>query len=356
VSLPALRQQIADVLSAGASSSPGLPTGLAALDAALPGGLPRGRLTEIVGARGSGVTTLVRTIVARAIADGSSVAYVDATRTLAPRDWAALALPAGPRGEPPLWMVRPTDATRAAWCADVLLRSGAFSLVVLDGAPTLSRAIAVRLTRLARDADATLVVVDGAPAAVGARATQLGGAVRLRVERAFSGVQRGTLAGERRERRGPRLHDMPALGRTTRTPTIGLAGGGESTTMAGAAEVVRVAGAGRGTGVRQVQFAVVVEKGGTYRTVEVCCAIDVARRLCTHSEIPDRRGVARDRGRRQRAERVEPAAARAAAGHAVHVDAGYDTGHDGSAVPARPRGRRRCAEPDFGRAPIGSHG
>jgi hypothetical protein len=36
-----------------------------------------------------------------------------------------------------------------------------------------------------------------------------------------------------------------------------------------------------------------VEKGGTLRTVEVSCAIAVARRLCAHPEVPDRRGVAR---------------------------------------------------------------
>ncbi len=42
-------------------------------------------------------------------------------------------------------------------------------------------------------------------------------------------------------------------------------------------------------------IAVRVEKGGTLRTVEVRCAIGVARRLCTHPEVPDRRGVARGR-------------------------------------------------------------
>src|SRR6185312_15055428 len=38
---------------------------------------------------------------------------------------------------------------------------------------------------------------------------------------------------------------------------------------------------------------IVVEKGGSHRTVEVSCAIGVARRLCAHSQVPDRRGVAR---------------------------------------------------------------
>ena len=67
------------------------------------------------------------------MADHGWVAYVDAQRTLDPRDWAHLGDAEG------VWMIRPRDATRAAWCADVLLRSGAFALVVLDGAPALTQ-------------------------------------------------------------------------------------------------------------------------------------------------------------------------------------------------------------------------
>ena len=44
---------------------------------------------------------------------------------------------------------------------------------------------------------------------------------------------------------------------------------------------------------RPARSLVRVEKGGTLRTVEVSCAVAVARRLCTHPEVPDRRGVAR---------------------------------------------------------------
>ena len=74
-------------------------------------------------------------------------------------------------------MVRPPEPARAAWCADVLLRSAAFSLVVLDSAPLVSRAIAVRLMGLARDSNAAFVVASAD------NATKLGGAVRLRVNR-----------------------------------------------------------------------------------------------------------------------------------------------------------------------------
>jgi hypothetical protein len=51
------------------------------------------------------------------------------------------------------------EPVHGAWCADVLLRSGAFALVVLDGAPMLARGVAVRLTRLAREADAAFLVL-----------------------------------------------------------------------------------------------------------------------------------------------------------------------------------------------------
>lgn len=217
-----------------------MPTGLDALDDALAsGGLPRGRLTEVVGATGK--LTLLRRIVDAAVARGEWVAYIDASRTLAPRDWAHLG------AHQALCIVRPPDPARAAWCADVLLRSAAFSLVVLDSAPPISRAVAVRLTGLARESNAALVAVGG-----GSRsATQLGGAVRLRVNR-----------------RRQRLRITIEKGQ-------------------------RVAGGSTG---RESRLQHVVEVG---------CANGVARRLCTHPEVPDRRGAARrgggntrDRGRR----------------------------------------------------------
>jgi hypothetical protein len=229
--------------------TPALPTGVAGLDAVLlGGGLPRGRLTEIAGPAGSGKTTLTRAIVESTVAAHGWVAYVDAQRTLDARDWVHLGDAEG------VWIIRPRDAARAAWCADVLLRSGAFALVVLDGAPMLSKSAAVRLTRLARESNAVLVLLADRAGA----ASQLGGAVRLLVER--------TTPGKRR-------HPPP----TPHSPPLtSPAGGGES---------------GVGSAARTI--VVRVEKGGTLRTVEVRCAIGVARRLCTHPEVPDRRGVAR---------------------------------------------------------------
>jgi len=247
--------ELAQLLPPPAPAVPGIPTGIAALDAALQGGgLPRGRLTEIVGPTGSGKTTLARAVVEATVANQGWVAYVDAQRTLDPRDWVHLGDAQG------VWMIRPHDATRAAWCADVLLRSGAFALVVLDGAPTLTKSAAVRLTRLARDAGAALVILGDRAGA----ATQLGGAVRLVVERATP--------GSRRSPRHEARHEARHGGDGRSGPSSGT-----NDTAAGPTRTI----------------AVRVEKGGTLRTVEVSCAVAVARRLCAHPEVPDRRGVAR---------------------------------------------------------------
>ena len=241
--------ELVRLLPPTAPAAPALPTGIVALDTALlGGGLPRGRLSEIVGPTGSGKTTLVRAIVESTVASHGWVAYIDAQRTLDARDWTHLSDAEG------VWMIRPHDATRAAWCADVLLRSGAFALVVLDGAPLLTRSATVRLTRLARESNAAFIVLGDHTGA----ATSLGGAVRLIVER--------PAPGSRRPRPGrPDEHGARIANGTNGT-------NGDS--------------AIRTIGVR-------VEKGGTLRTVEVSCAIPVARRLCAHPEVPDRRGVAR---------------------------------------------------------------
>src|SRR5690349_2735446 len=79
VSLAALKQRIAEILDPPRTEAAGLPTGIAALDAALSdGGVPRGRLTEVVGPRGGGKTTFARTIVTRTIRARQWVAYIDA--------------------------------------------------------------------------------------------------------------------------------------------------------------------------------------------------------------------------------------------------------------------------------------
>ncbi len=224
MSLAVLRQQLAAVVAGTPSSTPGLPTGVAALDAMLPGGgVPRGRLTELLAPAGLGKTTIARALVAATIRGGGGVAWIDATRTLDPRDWAAESA-----AYDALWVVRPGESSRGPWCADLLLRSAAFALVVLDGAPVLPRAVAVRLTQLARESDAALLLLGE-----GTRASEVGGALRVRLA------------------------------------------------------------AARSPGAARARVIATLEKGGPYQHVdlEVGRGDGIARRLCTHPEIPDRRGV-----------------------------------------------------------------
>jgi hypothetical protein len=261
VSIAVLRQQLAEIVEGARPATPGLATGLAALDAVLPGhGLPRGRLTEITGTPGSGRTTFARQLVAATLRAGWWVAYVDAARTLAPRDWAALGAHDG------LWVVRPDDPNRGAWCADVLLRSGAFGLVILDGAPALSRPVAVRLVRLARASDAAFVLLapDGQHAGVA-------GALQLRVQRA------------RAKRQSEPLDLTARLGGQSPAPASSPAPAHPS----------------------PHRLLISVEKGAPPQRVEVECASDevryaardttrnTARRVREDSQVPDRRGVAR---------------------------------------------------------------
>jgi hypothetical protein len=171
----ALRAQLHELAPPALPAGPAWPTGLDALDTALGGGVSRQGITELVGLRASGRTTLARRLAAQVLQAGRWVAVIDATRTLAPQDWAGL----GAR----LVVIRPHDASRAPWCADRLLRSGVFALVVLDGVPVLPRPVSVRLAQLARDRETALVVI-GAPQAGVAGGTPVvsgSGSVRLHV-------------------------------------------------------------------------------------------------------------------------------------------------------------------------------
>lgn len=129
-----------------------LRSGLRGLDAVLgAGGLPLGQITEWVGPASAGKTALLRTLVQAVRRQGVPVAWVDGRGELLAGDWADAGAAA------PLWVVRPPDEAEAAFCAEVLLRTQSFGLVVLDGGPPLSDTLGVRLQRLARQATAALV-------------------------------------------------------------------------------------------------------------------------------------------------------------------------------------------------------
>lgn len=132
----------------------GLTFGIQTLDAALPHGVPRGQITALDAPLGSGGTTLLLALAEATLRADEGVALVDAERSLAPQAAAHLAALG------PFWVVRPKANENAWWCADVLLRTGAFGLVIVDRVPAPARRVAVRLQRLAHDKDCALVLRD----------------------------------------------------------------------------------------------------------------------------------------------------------------------------------------------------
>ena len=115
----------------GAENMPAVsvvPTGFADLDAALGiGGVPRGRLTELLGTPTSGMTTLALTLIAQAQARGDLAGYVDLSRTF-DAEYAALVgvdLAA-------LLLVRPNSAADALEILQALIGSGGVGVLVID--------------------------------------------------------------------------------------------------------------------------------------------------------------------------------------------------------------------------------
>jgi hypothetical protein len=144
------------------------PTGDAALDAALGGGLRRGQLSEIVGVPSSGRSLLAVTALAAAADRGEAVALVDACDTFDPASAAARGLALARL----LW-VRPStpgaaDATRALKAFSVILQAGGFGLVVLDladvPAPALRRfpwTTWMRIARMIEGGETAALLVGG---------------------------------------------------------------------------------------------------------------------------------------------------------------------------------------------------
>src|SRR5258706_9747086 len=100
-----------------------VPLGIAAIDEALGGGLPRGRVTELCGPRGSGRLSLMMAALRAAEAQGELVALVDVADAFDPRS-APLAL------ERLLW-VRPCNLADGLVAADRVLDAGGVAVVAL---------------------------------------------------------------------------------------------------------------------------------------------------------------------------------------------------------------------------------
>ncbi len=111
-----------------------IPTGSLGLDIALGvGGIPRGRVIEIYGPESSGKTTLTLQIIASAQANGGTAAFVDAEHALDP----VYAEKLGVRVND-LLVSQPDTGEQALEITDMLVRSGAVDVVVVDSVAALT--------------------------------------------------------------------------------------------------------------------------------------------------------------------------------------------------------------------------
>ncbi|WP_334147459.1 recombinase RecA [Microbacterium sp.] len=110
-----------------------IPTGSIALDVALGvGGLPRGRIVEIYGPESSGKTTLTLHAIANAQRAGGIAAFIDAEHALDPDYAAKLGVDIDA-----LLVSQPDTGEQALEIADMLVRSGAIDLIVIDSVAAL---------------------------------------------------------------------------------------------------------------------------------------------------------------------------------------------------------------------------
>ena len=108
-------------------------TGALALDLALGiGGLPRGRIVEIFGPESSGKSTLATHVVAEAQRNGGVCAYIDAEHAMDPVYAAAIGV-----NVDELLISQPDTGEQALEIADMLIRSGALDVLVIDSVAAL---------------------------------------------------------------------------------------------------------------------------------------------------------------------------------------------------------------------------
>ncbi|MFA5843567.1 MAG: recombinase RecA [Coriobacteriia bacterium] len=118
---------------AATQSVEAIPTGALALDAALGiGGVPRGRIVEIYGPESSGKTTLALQIVAEAQRGGGVAAFIDAEHALDPSYAHRLGV-----NIDDLLISQPDTGEQALEITDMLVRSGALDVVVIDSVAAL---------------------------------------------------------------------------------------------------------------------------------------------------------------------------------------------------------------------------
>ncbi len=109
-------------------------TGALALDIALGiGGLPRGRVVEVYGPESSGKSTLAMHVVAEAQRNGGICAYIDAEHAMDPIYARAIGVDVDE-----LLISQPDTGEQALEICDMLIRSGALDVVVIDSVAALT--------------------------------------------------------------------------------------------------------------------------------------------------------------------------------------------------------------------------
>ncbi|MCK4468889.1 MAG: recombinase RecA [Desulfobacterales bacterium] len=112
---------------------PVIPTGSLALDKALGvGGLPRGRVTEVFGPESSGKTTLTLHVISEAQKKGGIAAFIDAEHALD----VGYAKKLGVNCDE-LLLAQPDTGEQALEITDMLVRSGAIDIIVIDSVAAL---------------------------------------------------------------------------------------------------------------------------------------------------------------------------------------------------------------------------
>lgn len=116
-----------------AEKIPSIPTGSIAFDLALGiGGFPRGRVVEIFGPEATGKTTLALHVIAEAQKRGGMAAFIDAEHALDPKYASAVGVDVDN-----LLISQPDYGEQALEIAEVLVRSGAVDVIVVDSVAAL---------------------------------------------------------------------------------------------------------------------------------------------------------------------------------------------------------------------------
>lgn len=142
-----LERRFPDAVPVTQRTAGAIPSGIAALDAVLPGGgFPRGRL--VVWRPGGGATAVLRAACTGVVERGERAAWVDGARVVSGPFW---------RGEAMLF--RAKGSLEALDCAEELVRSGGVALVVVTGVRS-GEVERVRISRAAREGGGTLVLLE----------------------------------------------------------------------------------------------------------------------------------------------------------------------------------------------------